>query len=150
MDQNIIQQAADAADRAAPAPSLTDIMPRGAARLAGKPASPVNAASMRFLQAIQHALGDDLPDEDAAFFVLYCRVCGGTPEGRADLWRRGREPLKLWDAYLEWMCATGADEFAEMVTAHAPDWLEVSAAQQIIGTGDGGGSEGNVTGSQSS
>lgn len=150
MDQETIDRAAEAADRAAPAPSITDTMPVGAARVGATPATPINAATMRFLQAIQHALGEDLSEDEAGFFVLYCRIHGATREGRSDLWRRARSPLKLWEDFQGWMFATDSGEFAEMVKDHAPDFIEVAEAQEILGAGGDGGPEGNAIGSQSS
>ena len=151
MDQQIIDKAAAEADRTAPVPGVTDLMPKGAASVGGRPATPVNAATMRFLQAISRALQEDIESDDCMMFSLYCRVHGVTRADRAALWRLARDPLAMWAAYQDWAFATSADDLTAMMAEHIPEWAEVAAAQQIIeGGGADGGPEGNVTGSQSS
>lgn len=152
IDQGTMDKAAAEADAAAPPPTVTDLMPKGAGQVGGRPATPLNAASLRFLQAVSRALGEDIADEDCMMFALYCRVKGATKAGRAELWRRSRDPLAMWDDYHEWAFATGPDEFNAMMAEHLPEWVEVAEAQQIVNPGGelDGGPEGNATGSQSS
>lgn len=150
MDQQTIDRASAEADRTAPVPSITDLMPKGAATVGGRPATPVNAATMRFLQAISRAMQEDIESDDCVMFALYCRVHGATHQGRAALWRQARDPLGMWAAYQDWAFATSADELSDMMVEHMPEWAEVAAAQQIVEGGADGGTEGNATGSQSS
>jgi hypothetical protein len=151
-DRAKLEQEALAEVNAAPgAPvSITDTMPAGAAVLGTRPATPVNAATMRFLQAIAQ-VEPDIDPGDQAMFALYCRVNGVTAEGRRTLWRLARAPLKMWDSFLAWMDATSIEELQAMMLEHFPDWLEVEDARKIIEGDDmEGGAEGNGIGSLSS
>lgn len=154
MDQDrarIEQEALAEVDAAPGAPvSITDTMPAGAAMVGGRKATPVNAATMRFLQAIAQ-VEPDIDPGDQAMFALYCRVKGVSKEGRRALWRLARAPLAMWDAFLQWMEDTGVDDLQAMMQEHFPEWLEVGEARKIIaGDDDDGGSEGNAIGSPSS
>lgn len=146
-EDRTLAEAVAAADAAAPPPTVVDLMPRSADTLAGRKASPVNAASLRFLQAVESVEGA-LPPMEQGTFILFCRVRSGTPRARADLWRLARNPPKLWQAYIDWMEALPADEFNTLMEEHMKDWAEVGEASGIIDGGDEG-DEGNATGSPS-
>lgn len=152
MDQTLIDKAAAEADRTAPGVTVTDLVPSGAARVGGLKATPINAASLRFLQAIARALAEDVEGEDAYLFSLYCRVRGVDRAGRSELWRLARRPLDLWAAYQEWLFGMSADDLNAMLADHRQDWGEVADAQEVAdsSSGSGGGPEGNATGSQRS
>jgi hypothetical protein len=150
-DKAKIQQEALAEVDAAPAApvSVTDTMPTGAATVGGKPATPINAATMRFIQAVSQ-VEPDMDAGDQAMFALYCRVNGTTKEGRRALWRLARNPMAMWDRFLAWMDETSVDDLTAMMQEHYPDWLEVGEARKIIDSDNDGGPEGNAIGSPSS
>lgn len=139
-------------EKAAPPVSVTDTMPAGAARLGTQAATPINAATMRFLQAIS-TVEPELEKEDQALFALYCRVQGASKDGRRKLWRLARAPATLWDDFLAWMEVLSVEELEGMMREHFPDWMEVDQARRLTSPDgepeDAGGSEGNATGSPS-
>jgi hypothetical protein len=140
MDQETFNQASAAVEQSAPPPSITDLVPTGADSIAGRAASPVSAAVLRIYQAIAHAVGhrdgEPIPDDESGLLVIFLRLRSADRAGQRQLWREARSPLKLYEAFVDWMNDTPLREFAAAVQENQAALQEMNRASEIIGGGE--------------
>lgn len=147
-----VAKAAATADADAPAPSITDLTPPGNTGSDGTPESPLSAAVMRICELVLYAVTraekldasqPDDPDgvnhadnvlqvDEGGQLLVYLRQRAATRKGQRQLWREARNPLKLWDSFVDWMFDTSPEVHKAAATDSAAQVAEVHRVADVL------------------
>lgn len=123
--------------------SVTDIAPDGAEQLGRSDASPFNAAVVTILRRVCDAV--EGAQDDADVLTVYLML-HGTKAKRRDLWRRARDPHRLYADFTDWLFETPAAELVTMLDDLAPQQSELDEVAAIETGADEDGEEGGPGG----
>lgn len=93
--------------------SLADGAP-GTVEIAGAPMRLTAAMDYRIVNVVDDALDGSLDDWDASALMVYCAL-HATKKQVAELWKKARDPMKLYDKLQLWQAQMPADKLTQAI-----------------------------------